>query len=76
MFPRVLGVVPRVLGVVPRVLRVVARVLGGPIGRRADAVRIVGIGAVRFESGRLQERLKQLRRRKWLFRGSVLYQID
>ena len=55
-------------------------VLGGasdavraPFARRADAVRIVGIVAVRFESGRLQERLKW---RKWLFRGSVLYQID
>ena len=50
--------------------------LGGRIGHRADAVRIVGTVTVQFESGRLQERLKQLRWRKWLFRGSVLYQID
>ena len=82
--PRVLlGVVPRVLGVVPKVLGVVPRVLGGRIGRRvravrtacsrrADAVRIVGTVAVRFESGRLQEQLKQLKWRKWLFRGSGL----
>ena len=32
----------------------------------------IGTVAVRFESGRLQERLKQLKWRKWLFRGSVL----
>ena len=32
----------------------------------------IGIVAVRFESGRLQERLRQLKWRKWLFRGSVL----
>ena len=47
-----------------------------PCGRRADAVRIVGTVAVWFESGRLQERLKQLKWQKWLFRGSVLYQMD
>ena len=32
----------------------------------------IGTAAVRFESGRLQERLEQLKWRKWLFRGSVL----
>ena len=32
----------------------------------------IGTVAVQFESGRLQERLKQLKWQKWLFRGSVL----
>ena len=44
-----------------------------PFAHCVDAVRIVGTVAVQFESGRLQERLKQLKWWKWLFRGSLLY---
>ena len=69
--PSVVGAVPSGVGTAPSILGV-----RGCTGRRARAVRIVGTVAARFESGRLQERLKQLRWRKWLFRGSVLYQMD